>query len=122
MASATPPHNGRSAHSALRGSHQRARAFLRPGRRSAPPQVVPFCSALVVNFHSALDMCFWSALIWLLIGSFRGDLASLKLHLPDLLASPAWLTFGRIRPAHLNAMVYGWDSLAMLGVSCWLVR
>lgn len=66
-------------------------------------------------------ICFFSALVWLLIGSLFGDLASLKLHVPDLLVGQPWLTFGRVRPAHLNAMVYGWASPAMLGVSLWLI-
>jgi cytochrome c oxidase cbb3-type subunit 1 len=66
-------------------------------------------------------LSFSSALVWLLLGSLFGDVASLKLHLPDWLGAQAWLTFGRVRPAHLNAMIYGWASLAMVGVSCWLV-
>ncbi len=66
-------------------------------------------------------LSFGSALAWLLAGSVFGLLASLKLHWPDLLTEAAWLTFGRIRPAHLNAMVYGWASLAMLGVSLWMI-
>ena len=65
--------------------------------------------------------CFTSAIVWLLIGSLFGDLASFKLHLPELLNDSAWLTFGRIRTAHLNAMIYGWASLAMLGVSLWII-
>ncbi len=65
--------------------------------------------------------CFTTALIWLLIGSLFGDLASFKLHMPDLLPSPAWQTFGRARTAHLNTMSYGWASLAMLGVALWIV-
>jgi cytochrome c oxidase cbb3-type subunit 1 len=55
------------------------------------------------------------------VGTSFGDLASLKLHLPDLLTSPAPLTFGRVRPAHLNAMIYGWASLAMIGVALWMI-
>lgn len=66
-------------------------------------------------------LCFATAIVWLLIGSVLGDLASFKLHMPDLLVQQSWLTFGRIRPAHLNAMIYGWASLAMLGVSIWLI-
>jgi cytochrome c oxidase cbb3-type subunit 1 len=66
-------------------------------------------------------LCFTTAIGWLLLGSLFGDLASLKLHLPDLLQHTPWLTFGRIRPAHLNVMIYGWASLAMLGVSVWMI-
>lgn len=64
---------------------------------------------------------FSCAIIWLLIGSTFGDVASFKLHLPDWLTGEGWLTFGRIRPAHLNAMIYGWASLAMMGVSLWII-
>jgi cytochrome c oxidase cbb3-type subunit I len=61
------------------------------------------------------------AVIWLLIGSVFGMVASLKLHMPDWLVSNPALTFGRIRSAHLNAMAYGWASSAMLGVSVWII-
>lgn len=57
----------------------------------------------------------------LLLGSVFGVTASLQLHRPDLLAGPGWLTFGRIRTVHLNVMVYGWASVAMLAVSLWMV-
>lgn len=66
-------------------------------------------------------LCFNSAIVWLLVGSVFGIVASLKMHMPDWLVGQAWLTFGRIRPAHLNAMIYGWASLAMLGVSLWMI-
>ena len=61
------------------------------------------------------------AVIWLLIGSVFGLVASLKMHMPDWLVSNAALTFGRVRSAHLNAMAYGWASTAMLGVSVWII-
>jgi cytochrome c oxidase cbb3-type subunit I len=66
-------------------------------------------------------LAFSCAIIWLLIGSTFGVVASLKMHLPDLLTGEGWLTFGRIRPAHLNAMIYGWASIAMMGVSLWII-
>jgi len=65
--------------------------------------------------------CFATALFWLLAGSVFGVIASVKLHAPDWLTSEAWLTFGRLRTAHLNTMIYGWASLCMLGVSVWII-
>ena len=65
--------------------------------------------------------CFAVALFWLLFGSFFGQLASLKMHSPDLLGGSAALTFGRIRPVHLNTVIYGWATNAMFGVSLWLM-
>ena len=61
------------------------------------------------------------ACFWLLVGSAAGGIASIKLHEPDWLVQQAWLTFGRIRSIHLNAVIYGWSSNAALGVIIWLL-
>jgi cytochrome c oxidase cbb3-type subunit 1 len=61
------------------------------------------------------------ACFWLLIGSVAGLVASIKLHQPDWLVNDAWLTFGRMRTVHLNAVIYGWSSNACLAVICWLL-
>lgn len=62
-----------------------------------------------------------SAVVWLVVGSVYGLVSSLKMHMPELLADTAALTFGRIRPMHLNAVAYGWTSMAGLGVAVWLI-
>lgn len=61
------------------------------------------------------------ACFWLLVGSVAGVIASVKLHAPDWLVNEAWLTFGRIRTVHLNAVIYGWSSNACLAVILWLL-
>jgi cytochrome c oxidase cbb3-type subunit 1 len=33
----------------------------------------------------------------------------------------SFLTWGRIRPAHMNVMVYGWASMAGIGTAIWLM-
>ena len=48
------------------------------------------------------------AVVWLVVASAAGLLSSLKLHMPDLLTEQAWLSFGRLRTLHLNAVAYGW--------------
>src|SRR5438067_4363251 len=52
-----------------------------------------------------------SAVVWLIIGTLLAGLTSFKLHAPDLLANISFLTWGRIRPAHMNVMVFGWASM-----------
>jgi cytochrome c oxidase cbb3-type subunit 1 len=64
---------------------------------------------------------FSSAVLWLIVGSLAGLTASIKLHSPDWLAQYDWLTFGRIRTVHLNAVAYGWAATAGLGLSIWLL-
>ncbi|HLU76429.1 MAG TPA: cbb3-type cytochrome c oxidase subunit I [Burkholderiales bacterium] len=61
------------------------------------------------------------ACFWLLIGSAAGLTSSIKLHQPDFLTEQAWLSFGRLRTIHLNAVMYGWVSNACLAVIVWLL-
>lgn len=62
-----------------------------------------------------------AAVVWLLVASAAGITASIKLHEPDWLVSHAWLTFGRIRTIHLNAVAYGWAPMAGLGITLFVV-
>ncbi|HWU33993.1 MAG TPA: cbb3-type cytochrome c oxidase subunit I [Methylovorus sp.] len=61
------------------------------------------------------------ALLWLMLGTWLGDISSFKFDWPDLWVTEAYLTFGRLRPAHLNVMVYGWASNAMFAVALWMM-
>ena len=62
-----------------------------------------------------------SGVLWLLFGTLLALVASLKMHMPDWIGTAGWLTFGRVRPLHLNTMVYGWASLTGAGVALWLM-
>src|ERR1700722_13018206 len=64
---------------------------------------------------------FGTALFWLLAGTVLALAASIKLHTPGFLAGHDWLTFGRVRPTHLNTVVYGWATLSGFGVIVWLM-
>ncbi|MEM5432106.1 cbb3-type cytochrome c oxidase subunit I [Cupriavidus oxalaticus] len=64
---------------------------------------------------------FCCAFAWLLVASAAGLTASIKLHAPDWLADEAWLTFGRIRTIHLNAVAYGWAPMAGLGIALFVI-
>ena len=66
-------------------------------------------------------MFYASAIAWLLLGTLLAAFTSFKLHSPDLLSNVAFLTWGRIRPAHLNVMIYGWASMAGMGTAIWLM-
>jgi cytochrome c oxidase cbb3-type subunit I len=63
---------------------------------------------------------FASAVFWLLVGTLLAVLAAKKMHTPEFLADWEFLTFGRIRPAHLNTTIFGWASMAGVGVLLWL--
>src|SRR5437667_269906 len=60
------------------------------------------------------------ATVWLLVGTTLGLIASIKLHWPEFLPF-AWLSFGRVRPAHTNLVLFGWSSLVLVGLSLYVV-
>lgn len=66
-------------------------------------------------------MFYTSAIVWLLLGSLVGLLVSFKLHAPDLFGNISYLTWGRLRPASMNIMVFGWASMAGMGTGIWLM-
>lgn len=57
----------------------------------------------------------------LLVGSAAGLVSSIKQHQPDFLVSQAWMTFGRLRTVHLNAVLYGWITNAAPGTILWVL-
>src|SRR3569623_1378033 len=63
----------------------------------------------------------WSALLWLLAFAVLGLLLAVKFYYPDFLGGLSWLTFGRLRPAHVNGMVFGVYSTAALGLLYYFV-
>ena len=68
-----------------------------------------------------LLLLFVSGAVWLLISSVLGLLAAIKFHGPGFLADSAWLTLGRVRPAAMNALVYGFAIQTFLGILTWII-
>lgn len=64
---------------------------------------------------------FTSGAAWLAVSILLGIVASIKLHKPDFLGDFACLTYGRLFPAHINALVYGWGMQAAFAVIIWLM-
>lgn len=70
-----------------------------------------------------------TAMTWLILATALGFLASIKLHRPDFLTSckylkiigdSSWFTYGRLWPAYMNALTYGWGCMVGLGTGIWL--
>src|SRR5207245_4363681 len=66
-------------------------------------------------------MFYTSAIAWLILGTLLAGFVSWKLHSPDLLRDVSFLTWGRVRPAHMNIMVYGWASMAAMATAMWVM-
>lgn len=63
----------------------------------------------------------WWSLGWLSIFPLVGLLVSIKFHYPDFLGQTSWLTFGRLRPVHVNGVIFGSFSTPVLGLLYYLV-
>lgn len=68
-----------------------------------------------------LLVMFVSGAVWLTIASVFGLIVSIKFHSPRFLADIPELTYGRVRPAAINSILYGFALQAGLGVSLWLL-
>ncbi|MEO8484258.1 MAG: cbb3-type cytochrome c oxidase subunit I [Acidobacteriota bacterium] len=61
-----------------------------------------------------------SATVWLVLGTLVGEYLGIKFVAPDI-DHVSWLSFGRLRPVHTNTVFWGWSSLAMIGMSLYVV-
>lgn len=61
------------------------------------------------------------ALAWLVGGGILAVVSSIKLHGPGFLAGSAWLTYGRVQPASIHALLYGFGFQAAIAVGLWMI-
>jgi len=62
----------------------------------------------------------WS-LVWLTIFPLIGLLVSIKFNFPTFLGDTSWLTFGRLRPVHVNGVIFGAFSTPLLGMLYYMI-
>jgi len=74
-----------------------------------------------ISCRGPLLLIFFSGLIWLVVGLFLMVVSAIKLHAPGFLAGTACLTLGRVHPAAMNAVLYGFASQTSIGVLLWML-
>ena len=60
------------------------------------------------------------SVFWLLAGTTVGEYLGIKFVAPDA-DHISWLSFGRLRPVHTNMVFWGWASMAMVGLSYYVI-
>lgn len=60
------------------------------------------------------------AIFWLIFGTTIGEYLGIKFAAPDI-DHVSWLSFGRLRPVHTNAVFWGWASLGMIGLAYYVI-
>ncbi len=75
---------------------------------------------------SASRRFFYSAIFWLIVPGVMGLILATLLYVPAIydnlpLGIKPYLSFGRMRPAHVNLMIFGWLSQAYVGAILYIV-
>jgi cytochrome c oxidase cbb3-type subunit 1 len=60
--------------------------------------------------------------VWGLVGMGVGVLLAAQLIWPELNFETAWLTYGRLRPLHTNAVIFAFGGCALMGTSLHVVQ
>ncbi len=76
---------------------------------------------LLSSEGSASRNFLYSAIFWLTIADFVGLIAAMEMVSPDFLAGIPYLTFGRLRPMHVNGVLFMWLSMAQIGSFFYIV-
>lgn len=74
----------------------------------------------LVNFPLVRLWLYWG-MFWLLLTPTFGVMASAIFSFPDYLGTSEYLTFGRLRPMHVNGVIFGAFSTLFFGLSYYLV-
>jgi cytochrome c oxidase cbb3-type subunit 1 len=73
------------------------------------------------RFAKMVSRYLLSAGFWLVLASAVGLLEAFRLVNPEVLADTAELTFARLRPVHTMTVLFGWASLALVGLAFYVV-
>ena len=76
--------------------------------------------AITQNYATAKGFCITSA-FWMVVATFMGLLGATELMAPDLLENVGWLVFGRVRPIHINLVLFGFVTPGLLSAAFYYV-
>ncbi|MBS1743736.1 MAG: cbb3-type cytochrome c oxidase subunit I [Bacteroidetes bacterium] len=88
--------------------------FVQQKKKGQPrPNIEPELTKLILWYLGC-------SVFWLLFGTTVGEYLGIKFVAPDA-DHLSWLSFGRLRPVHTNAVFWGWASLAMIGLAYYVI-
>ena len=90
------------------------------GRGSEGVVLKNVANSVSQSYLTAKGFCITSA-IWFVIAASMGLLGATKLVAPDFLGQVSWLSFGRIRPIHVNLVLFGFVTPGLLSAALYLV-
>jgi cytochrome c oxidase cbb3-type subunit I/II len=71
--------------------------------------------------NSVAKYWLYGAILWFPVFTIFGLIMAIKFFVPTFLVDSAFDTFGRIRPAHVNGLLFGFLSSALVGASYYVI-
>lgn len=68
----------------------------------------------------AAKLWFLMSVLWFPAFATFGFLLAVKFFFPEFLGTESWLTFGAVRPAHTNGVLFGFISSGLIGAMLWI--
>ena len=62
-----------------------------------------------------------SALLWLVVGTALSLIATIQSYQPGFMSGCEFVTYGRLYPAAVNAMLFGWGCNVIFAVALWII-
>jgi cytochrome c oxidase cbb3-type subunit I len=93
-----------------------APTFQMPGHRMSSATLDERYNDTVVRQFAVMT------LVWGIVGMVVGVLIAAQLYWPSLNFDIAWLSYGRLRPLHTNAVIFAFGGSALMATSLWVVQ
>ncbi|AXK71650.1 cytochrome-c oxidase, cbb3-type subunit I [Lysobacter sp. TY2-98] len=94
---------------------------LAPSAGTPKPTVRAAAAAPTYNDRVVLQFSL-ATVLWGIVGMAVGALIAAQLYWPDLTHGIPWLSYGRIRPMHTNAVIFAFGGCALMGTSLHVVQ
>jgi cytochrome c oxidase cbb3-type subunit 1 len=63
-----------------------------------------------------------ATVLWGVVGMLVGVIIAAQLYWPDMTQGISWLSYGRLRPLHTNAVIFAFGGSALIGTSLYVVQ
>ena len=85
------------------------------------PEDLELCARIDRSLRQPVMFFFASGAAWLAVALILGFISSYQSHDTRFLAESGIFNYGRVYPAHVNVLVYGWGCQAAFGLIVWLM-
>jgi cytochrome c oxidase cbb3-type subunit I/II len=93
-----------------------------PGKMPASADTQQFAGVEVEHSSGdrAAKLWFLISILWFPFFAAFGFMLAIKFFFPDFIGDTSWFTFGVVRPAHTNGVLFGFVSSGLLGAMLWI--